>query len=598
MTSWRAKKILDLIPQAENKIYNTNKENYEEIKNNLEIEEENQENMVPPSIAVTEEESTAPIEELLHTETRPISLVFDYRSDSTVSENIEDNEKPENASENLAVMHSRRPSSRSSKDSVSFRSSSSSSSTSNSSSASSSSSTSSSSSSSSNSSSSNNMPQDKDTCVQELEPSNEDNIPQEKNANLQELRPRSEETISQEKNTIVQEPKPSSEENIPSCSSLIKNNDKQQRQCRSKNNVNNYISPIYTDQSDVDISDDDPTVDYNTIFDRPAKRKKFLFGEPTPYSSDSSTSIEENSYRGRKRSKNIYKWQQIKAKRLRNRGESYVSMSKSRKVIPERILKDTCTEKCKLKCSENISSENRYKIFSSFWDLGSLVAQRAYIRTCMVDVTPKYKYTNAEHPRRPNKAFYFTIDDQRIKVCKTFFKNTLSVSERMVYTVQSKMNEGFAMNELRGKHQNHKKLDPELLNDIRNHITMIPKISSHYVRSSTSKEYIGGDKTIKDLYTDFASQQMINNKDVGNYMAYYKIFTGEFNLGFHQPKKDQCDLCVAYTNSNDDQKKDLENQYQKHLEEKTLSRLEKQVDRQNITKDNKVAVYDLEAVLL
>lgn len=167
----------------------------------------------------------------------------------------------------------------------------------------------------------------------------------------------------------------------------------------------------------------------------------------------------------------------------------------------------------------------------------------------------------------------------------------------MVYTVQSKMNDGFLLNDLRGKHKHHKKLNPELLDDIRKHISMIPKIESHYVRATTSKQYIGGDKTIKDLYNDFVTQQTETNRDKGNYMAYYKIFSNEFNLGFYQPKKDQCDLCVSYDNSNNEQKQDLEEKYLKHLEEKTLSRSEKFTDRQNITKDRKVVVYDLEAVL-
>lgn len=80
-------------------------------------------------------------------------------------------------------------------------------------------------------------------------------------------------------------------------------------------------------------------------------------------------------------------------------------------------------------------------------------------------------------------------------------------------------------------------------------------------------------------------------------MAYYKVFTIEFNLGFFQPKKDQSDLCVAYANSNDEQKKDIEEIYQTHLKEKSLSRKEKLKDWINVNDDNKVVIYDLEAVL-
>lgn len=131
----------------------------------------------------------------------------------------------------------------------------------------------------------------------------------------------------------------------------------------------------------------------------------------------------------------------------------------------------------------------------------------------------------------------------------------------MIYTVQSRMNDGFMLDDLRGRHNNHNKLNPQLLDDIRKHINTIPKLESHYVRASTSKQYIGGDKTIKNLYNDFAAQQSNSNREVGNYMAYYKIFNTEFNLGFYQPKKDQCDLCTSYHNSNVEQKQVLEDKY-------------------------------------
>lgn len=174
---------------------------------------------------------------------------------------------------------------------------------------------------------------------------------------------------------------------------------------RGNDNTTNYnISPLYTDQSDVDLSDDDPTVDFNTIFHRQSKRKNFLFEESNSYSSDSDCNTKSTN-RGRKRLRNVEKWQQVKSERLRNKGEAYVSMSKSRKTVPARFIKDTCTEICKLKCGENVNPESRYKLFSDFWDLGNLSAQRAYIRTCIEDVVPKYKYTNSEHPRRPIKLF-------------------------------------------------------------------------------------------------------------------------------------------------------------------------------------------------
>lgn len=349
---------------------------------------------------------------------------------------------------------------------------------------------------------------------------------------------------------------------------------------------------MYTDESDVDDDVVDPTYNVEELNNR---RRNIII----PPSSSSDSESENNSQKkGRKRLRRPEMWKQNKAKRLRNHGEDYVSQSKTRKYIPSRCLKMPCTDKCRLKCTEKICTEERYEIFREFWDLGDLEKQRMFINSCMVDIQPKYKYTNAEKPRAPNKGYYLTVNNRRIRVCKKFFTSTLDVSDRMIHTIQHKNGgSGFLTEDRRGKHGKHKKLSTELLDDIRKHINSIPRIESHYVRATTSRQYIDGGKTITDLYEDFFKQQTENNKEGGNYMAYYNIFTTEFNLSFYQPKKDQCDLCVSYATFDDDRKKNIEESYRVHLKEKELSRREKLTDRQNVDKDNKVVIYDLEAVL-
>jgi hypothetical protein len=155
------------------------------------------------------------------------------------------------------------------------------------------------------------------------------------------------------------------------------------REQRSNNNRVSYnISPIYTDLSDVDISDDDPTINFENLLNKPTTKRNLLFERPNSYSSDSDCD-KQNYRKGRKRSRKVNKWQQNTSKRLRNKGKSYVSMTKTRKTVPARYIKNACTAKCKLKCTTNIDSDGKYKIFSDFWGLSDLVAQRAYIRTCM-----------------------------------------------------------------------------------------------------------------------------------------------------------------------------------------------------------------------
>lgn len=360
-------------------------------------------------------------------------------------------------------------------------------------------------------------------------------------------------------------------------------------------NTNYTSSPLYSDGSDVDLSDNDPTY---VCDDLSQKRPRNYIFPSSSSDTDMSTKHCTSIKKGRKRQNNTANWKQNKAKRRRNKGGSYTSLSKTRKVVPSRCLKPPCTNKCKHKCSEKIDTNARYDLFHSYWELGDLYKQRAFISSCMVDIKAKYKYTNAEKPRNPNKAYYFNVSNENIRVCKTFFKSTLDVSERMVYTTQQKITDGgFVQEDFRGKHANHKKNSENLVKDIKEHINSIPRVDSHYVRATTSRQYIDGGKTIKDLYADFEEHQKLNKREVGNYMAYYKVFTTDFNLAFHQPKKDMCDLCLSYQNVTGETKINLEQKYQQHLQEKELSRKEKKIDRMNVSQFQKVAVYDLQAVL-
>ena len=79
---------------------------------------------------------------------------------------------------------------------------------------------------------------------------------------------------------------------------------------------------------------------------------------------------------------------------------------------------------------------------------------------------------------------------------------------------------------------------------------------------------------------------------------YEKVFSTEFNISFFSPKIDQCCLCESYKNTNDPDE-GLKSKYKLHIQQKELSRLEKNNDikaareSQNIL----VACYDLQAVL-
>lgn len=72
----------------------------------------------------------------------------------------------------------------------------------------------------------------------------------------------------------------------------------------------------------------------------------------------------QQNKRGRKRVSDKNKWLKNKAKLLENSGQAYVSMSKSKKEVPEKKLKPPCDDRSNLKCSQKITHEFRQDIFN------------------------------------------------------------------------------------------------------------------------------------------------------------------------------------------------------------------------------------------
>nr|CAH7762584.1 unnamed protein product [Callosobruchus chinensis] len=85
----------------------------------------------------------------------------------------------------------------------------------------------------------------------------------------------------------------------------------------------------------------------------------------------------------------------------------------------------------------------------------------------MKTITPKYKkYTNSEHPRKPNNAYYFLINQKEIRVCKLFFMSTLAISHKVISTVLRKSTiceSGRVLEkDKRGRHGNHYRVGDDI----------------------------------------------------------------------------------------------------------------------------------------
>lgn len=377
-----------------------------------------------------------------------------------------------------------------------------------------------------------------------------------------------------------------------------------------------YTSDVYqppstssTDEDDDIINDNQDELLRNTIDDFLSNNHEDIESgnEPTVNHSESEESAdnltsaapEVEEKRGKKRKQNIKKWKKVEAKIRRNAGQSYIS--RTGKVVEERKMRPPCSDKCRLKCSTKIPEDQRTKIFSEYWKMGELQRQRDFLSKTIRKSTVKYRRVTGHQPRTPNRAFFLEVSGHKeIQVCKTFLMNTLGITTRMLRTVMNKQSpNGIVEEECRGKHGKHRKIPEEVVESIRSHINSIPRIESHYCRKESAREYIDGELTVAEMYRNYSKTRIQSGKVAAPYHKYAEIFNSDFNIGFFFPKKDQCDLCTSYSNADDSGKAALEEKYNKHVEEKILSRKEKDDDKAKVNRGENMilAVYDLQAVL-
>lgn len=149
--------------------------------------------------------------------------------------------------------------------------------------------------------------------------------------------------------------------------------------------------------------------------------------------------------------------------------------------------------------------------------------------------------------------------------------------------------------DLRGKHMtNRKRMDPNVIQEIREHITSFPSVESHYCRKSSSRKFLPADLDVTNMYDLFGKQDLVKP-------SLYRIIFREYNLSFHKPKKDLCSTCTKYRLAKQSLPitEETESNGQIHLKKKVDSRASKEENKQAALNDStlKVFTFDLQAVL-
>jgi hypothetical protein len=133
------------------------------------------------------------------------------------------------------------------------------------------------------------------------------------------------------------------------------------------------------------------------------------------------------------------------------------------------------------------------------------------------------------------------------EVCKTFFMSTVCIWDKLIrYTLQRKQHGVFVGIYNRGKHAPANKTNDVQSEYIKKHIECFPVVESQYTRKSTKRRYLSQDLSIRKIYDLYKIKFQEDEISPASEMVYRKIFCTEYNLSFHKPKKDLCQICNKY----------------------------------------------------
>ncbi|XP_031331486.1 uncharacterized protein LOC116162089 [Photinus pyralis] len=330
--------------------------------------------------------------------------------------------------------------------------------------------------------------------------------------------------------------------------------------------------------------------------------------------------IESKRKRRKRHEVNESTWNSRKVKQDREKGLKYCGRKKIdgkwryNVKKDERVLKDRCkcilTDQGALRCGM-FTEEDRQQIFKEFWSM-SWKEKEIYTKLLVtMKLTSRARGRKVENKSRRKYTieYYLRRREDRLKVCKKMFTNTLSVGEWTVLNWKKRSASTLISKDTESDNDNSKppthNEQPETSNrytlrqkpfatrieSLDNFFSKLPKMESHYCRASSQKLYLEPLwKSKNQLYQFYVSEWCKPKNERPLSLATFFHTFDRKNLSLFRPKKDECDTCVAYKTGNL-----TEEDYAIHTAKKEEARAEKEADKNN---EKYVFTMDLQSVLL
>lgn len=293
----------------------------------------------------------------------------------------------------------------------------------------------------------------------------------------------------------------------------------------------------------------------------------------------------ENSCEGRE-------WKNLKRKRLREMGKSFECNGKER---DSKVLKEPCACKsAKMHCSD-FSLSDRQSIFDHIWSL-TWKEKAAYINGLVDKHQPDRRRVSSENPRKTSTLrYHLKKDGTNLQVCRVMFLNTTALGDWFVRNACTGDISSLQSQPVKRKPQyDRAQADKKFL--IHEFFNQLAKMPSHYCRQRTDKIYLETSFTsYSEIHREYAAKCRASGRKELGIKVFCEVFRQQ-NLALHQPRKDQCDLCVGYKEGNVE-----EEAWKTHMAEKDTAQAEKSGDKHQAQMNPEsicVLCMDLQAVLL
>ena len=211
---------------------------------------------------------------------------------------------------------------------------------------------------------------------------------------------------------------------------------------------------------------------------------------------------ERRARRPRKRLRIKPNWKRNKRRDLWNKGQEYESLAKDpeKRHVAAKQMGRRCD--CSLHCWDRVNGENRQKLFSGFYSLGSYDLQNIYLVGCIKVLPIKCRY-GASNRHRYSRQYYVNVGGESVHVCQKAFLSIHAVSHgRVDWALRGqKLNGGMPKTDQRGKHTNRPNRIPgEDIQAVKTHIETFPRYISRYSRKDNpDREYLSPELNISRL---------------------------------------------------------------------------------------------------